>query len=179
MRIISGEFKGRRFTPPANLKARPTTDFAKEGIFNVLANCIEFEDITVLDLFSGSGSISFEFASRGAKQVTSIEQNYQHIYFIKKIADELKIKTINAIKGDVFKFISTSKFQYDLIFADPPYELDKLPLLPELVLSSSLLKPNALFVLEHGKKNNFADNKYLKETRSYGNVHFSIFEKVE
>ena len=176
MRIISGIYKGRRFTPPASLKARPTTDFAKEGLFNVLANEIDIEEAQVLDLFAGSGSISFEFVSRGAGDTTSIEQSFQHGAFIKKTAQELNIKTLSVLKADVFRYIETCNHSYDIIFADPPYSLPQLAEIPNKIMNSALLKPDGLFILEHGKNNTFGEHPNFINTRHYGNVHFSFFK---
>jgi 16S rRNA (guanine966-N2)-methyltransferase len=176
MRIISGTYKGRRFSPPASLKARPTTDFAKEGLFNVLGNQLDIEDTQVLDLFAGSGSISFEFVSRGAAHTTSVEQNYQHIAFIKKVTQELGIKNISVLKADVFRYIESCKQSFDIIFADPPYALPQLAELPDKIMQSDILKKEGLFILEHGKSNTFTTHPNFVEFRHYGNVHFSFFK---
>jgi len=177
MRIISGTHKGRRFNPPSSLKARPTTDFAKEGLFNILDNNIDFDGIDVLDLFSGTGSISYECSSRGANNIFSIELDYQNSQFIKKTAEELGLKNINVIKGDVFKFISHCSAKFDLIFADPPYALPTLKTIPEELFKQDILKDDGLFVLEHGRDNSFKTDPNFIEERNYGNVHFSLFKK--
>jgi 16S rRNA (guanine966-N2)-methyltransferase len=176
MRIISGKFKGRRLQVPTNITARPTTDFAKEGLFNLLNNRIDFEGIDVLDLFAGTGSIGFEFISRDCKSLISIEQNERHCVFIRKVCTELKIDNLSLIKTDVFKFIETCHSQFDMIFADPPYELEQLAEIPDLILSKKLLKEDGLFVLEHSSKNNFDQHPHFIEHRNYGNVNFSFFE---
>jgi 16S rRNA (guanine(966)-N(2))-methyltransferase RsmD len=176
MRIISGQFKGRRLQVPTNITARPTTDFAKEGLFNLLNNRIDFEGIDVLDLFAGTGSISVEFVSRDCKSVISIELNERHASFIRKICTELKITNLSLIKTDVFKFIDTCHSQFDMIFADPPYELEKLAGIPDLIFSKKLLKEDGLFVLEHSSKNNFNQHPHFIEHRNYGNVNFSFFQ---
>ncbi len=176
MRIISGTHKGRRFNPPSSLKARPTTDFAKEGLFNVLAGKISFDGITVLDLFSGTGSISYECASRGASSVFSIEADYQNSQFIKKTSQELGLEVIKVIKGDAFKFISNCGIKSDFIFADPPYSLEMLPTIPDKVFSAGILADDGLFVLEHGRDNSFTTHPNFVEERNYGNVHFSFFK---
>jgi len=176
MRIISGQFKGRRLQVPTNITARPTTDFAKEGLFNLLNNRIDFEGIDVLDLFAGTGSISIEFVSRNCKSVISIEQNERHSAFIRKVCTELKITNLSLIKTDVFKFIDTCHAQFDMIFADPPYELVQLAQIPDLIFSKKLLKEDGLFVLEHSAKNNFDQHPHFVEHRNYGNVNFSFFE---
>jgi len=176
MRIISGKFKGRRLQVPTNITARPTTDFAKEGLFNLLNNRIDFEGIDMLDLFAGTGSIGFEFISRDCKSVISIEQNERHSAFIRKVCTELKITNLSLIKTDVFKFIDTCHGQFDMIFADPPYELEQLAQIPDLIFAKKLLKEDGLFVIEHSSKNNFDQHPHFVEHRNYGNVNFSFFE---
>ncbi len=175
MRIISGTYKGRRLQPPADIKARPTTDFAKESLFNVLNNYTNFEDIEVLDLFSGTGSIALEFISRNCKQVTAIELEHKHCNFIHQTCKLLNITNLTVFRTDVFRFISQCHKQFDIIFADPPYTLKELPLLPELIFKSSLLKPYGLFILEHSAKNNLREHPNFSEQRKYGNVNFSFF----
>ena len=177
MRIISGKFKGRRISPPTNITARPTTDFAKEGLFNLLSNRIDFEETNALDLFSGAGSISLELVSRECKSVTAIEQSERHCAFIRKACAELKIDDLLLLKTDVFKFVEKTRQQYDLIFADPPYDLPKLSDLPDIIFKNNILSENGLFVLEHSAKNNFEQHPNFAEQRHYGNVNFSFFEK--
>ncbi len=177
MRVIAGKYKRRRFDLPKNLKARPTTDFAKENLFNVLNNMIDFEDIKALDLFSGTGAISFELLSRGASEVVSVEKQYAHHEFIKKVAKELKDDNLIAIKGDVFKFIDSSKERFDFIFADPPYDLPNLEMIPELVFKSGLMDDDTLFILEHSSKNDFSSYPEFDQLRVYGSVNFSFFTK--
>ena len=176
MRIISGKYKGRRISAPANITARPTTDFAKEGLFNLLNNRIDFEDIDVLDLFAGTGGISIEFVSRDCRTVISIEQNDRHCNFIRKVCNELKISNLSLMKTDVFKFIDSCRTQFDMIFADPPYELDKLAEIPDLIFNHKLLKADGLFVLEHSAKQSFQNHPNFVDHRNYGNVNFSFFE---
>ncbi|MBR4483297.1 MAG: RsmD family RNA methyltransferase [Paludibacteraceae bacterium] len=176
MRIISGTHKARRFTPPASLKARPTTDFAKEGLFNVLDNIISFEGIRVLDLFSGTGSISYECASRGADSVYSIEIDFQNSRYIKKTSEELGLGAIKVIKGDSFKFMQGCGVKFDFIFADPPYALETLATIPDKLFEAGILAPDGLFVLEHGRTNSFSSHPNFIEERHYGNVHFSFFK---
>ena len=157
---------------PRTFKARPTTDFAKENLFNVLSNYMDFEDgIVALDLFAGTGSISIELVSRGCDRVISVEKDA----FISKIMEEVQTDKCLPIRGDVFKFINGSHEQFDFIFADPPYELKELETIPDLVFENNMLKENGLFVLEHGKKNNFEDNPHFIERRVYGSVNFSFF----
>lgn len=177
MRIISGKYGRRRFETPRNIKARPTTDFARENLFNVLSNLIDFEGIEALDLFSGTGAISFELASRGCSKVVSVEIYAVQYAFIKKVITELKAKEIIAIKGDVFKYIASSREQFDLIFADPPYALPEMEEIPTKILSSKLLRPNGIFILEHSKNNDFSNNPHFEQMRAYGSVHFSFFRQ--
>lgn len=176
MRIISGKFKGRRINPPTNITARPTTDFAKEGLFNLLANKLDFEEITALDLFAGTGSISVELISRGCRQVTAVEQNLRQYDFIRKVSKDFNIDNIVLLKADVFKFIERTKIKYDFIFADPPYELSRLKDIPDIIFSKELLNSGGLFALEHSVKNDFSGHPNFIEQRHYGNVIFSFFQ---
>lgn len=175
MRIISGIFKGRRLTPPKNITARPTTDFAKESLFNLLQNRIEFEGTDMLDLFAGTGGIGIEFVSRGAREVTSVEMAHTQQNFIISTCRLLGIRNLQLIRGDVFKFIAACHTQYDFIYADPPYALDKLATLPDLVFEHQLLKEGGWFVLEHSKADEFSEHPHFVEHRKYGNVNFSFF----
>ena len=175
MRIISGKFKGRRINPPTNITARPTTDFAKEGLFNLLNNRLDFEGITALDLFAGTGSISIELVSRGCKHVTSIEQSLRQYDFIRKTSKELNIDNLTLLKADVFKFIEKAKVKYDFIFADPPYDLSRLQDIPDIIFSKEILDKDGLFILEHSDKNDFSGHPNFMEWRHYGNVNFSFF----
>lgn len=195
MRIISGTYKGRRISPPKNISARPTTDFAKESLFNLLNNRMDFEGIDMLDLFAGTGSIGLEFISRGARDVIAVEMAHTQQNFIIQTCKLLKIKNLNLIRGDVFKFINSCKMQFDFIYADPPYDLPQLSKIPDLIFKdnpstnmtdsvdansnhdhNTLLKPDGIFVLEHSKNNDFSTHPHYVETRKYGNVHFSFFE---
>lgn len=176
MRVISGIYKRRRFDVPHSFKARPTTDFAKENLFNVLSNYIDFEDgVRALDLFAGTGSISIELVSRGCEQVISVEKERSHYAFICKVMQEVKTDKCLPICGDVFKYIKSGRDQFDFIFADPPYELKGLETIPNLIFENNLLKEDGLFVLEHGKKDNFEENPNFIERRAYGSVNFSFF----
>ena len=177
MRIISEKFKGRRIDPPHSITARPTTDFAKESLFNVLNNLIDFEEISCLDLFAGTGSISIELASGGCPSVLAIEQNDAHLAFIKKTIKTLGIETIFPLKADVFRFLPTTAQTFDFIFADPPYDLRTLELLPNLIFENNLLKDDGIFVLEHSKKNDFSAHPNFMQHRNYGNVNFTFFQK--
>jgi 16S rRNA (guanine966-N2)-methyltransferase len=178
MRIISGKFRGRRIQLPTTIEARPTTDFAKEGLFNLLNNRIEFEGCKMLDLFSGTGSIGFEFVSRGAESATLVEINERHCRFIRKVCTDLSIKNILLIKGDAIRFIQSGNGSYyDFIFADPPYAISNMQEIPDLILNASILSENGLFVLEHSSKNTFKKHECFTDHRTYGNVNFSFFEK--
>ncbi len=178
MRIISGLHKGKRLYPGKYFKARPTTDFAKENLFNVLSNYFEFSELSVLDLFSGTGSISYEFASRGALMVDSVESNTRYHSFIQKTARELEFTHLTAIRADAFRFLKHISRQYDIIFADPPFDLKGIDQLPHLVFSRNLLKPGGWFILEHGKDHDFSLLPQFRELRKYGSVHFSVFENT-
>ncbi len=175
MRVITGKYKGRRFDIPHTFKARPTTDFAKENIFNVLRAYVDFEGAECLDLFAGTGSISLEMLSRGAQEVVSIERDREHLAFIHYCMEKIGALNSITIYGDVFRYIKTCRKQFDFIFADPPYDLPTLNTLPDLIFSNSLLSEEGVFVLEHSKKNNFAAHPHFIEQREYGKVHFSIF----
>lgn len=177
MRIVGGQYKGRQFNPGKSFKARPTTDMAKESLFNILQNKVDFEQITVLDLFSGTGSISFEFASRGCQDITSVEQNFHHHRFIQEVIARLGEKHIKAIKANAFVFVEKTAQTYDLIFADPPYDHKHFAEIPSLILSKDILKPEGLFILEHSKNYDFSNYPGFIEVRNYGSVHFSFFRK--
>ncbi|MBK9389906.1 MAG: RsmD family RNA methyltransferase [Bacteroidetes bacterium] len=176
MRIIGGKYRGRRISPPSGFKARPTTDFAREGLFNILNNRLDFETVIVLDLFSGTGCMSYEFASRGASEVHLVERDHVHISGIRKIINELGIENIKAIHIDVKAYLKTCKAKYDLVFADPPYELKWLRDIPDLVLDSGVLKEDGFFVLEHPRDMSFSDHSQFFEHRNYGGVNFSFFK---
>lgn len=175
MRIITGEYKGRHFDIPRTFKARPTTDFAKENIFNVLMGYMDLDGATALDLFAGTGSISLELISRGCATVVSVEADRDHARFISQCMQKLGTQRNMLIRGDVFRFVKSCRQQFDFIFADPPYDLDKLETLPDLILEHGLLKPEGLLVFEHGKRNSFDEHPRFVEHRSYGSVNFSLF----
>ena len=179
MRIISGKYKGRRINPPSNFTARPTTDYARESLLNILTNRIDFEAVNILDLFAGTGSISYEFASRGALVVHLVEKNPKHMSFIRRMVDEMKFDNIKPIHIDVKSFLKTCRFKYDIVFADPPYDLTWLDTLPELVASSGVLKEEGVFILEHPKDLRFSSHKLFFEHRNYGSVNFSFFRSGE
>lgn len=200
MKIITGQYGGRRFDPPRNLNARPTTDLAKQALFNILQNRMDLEGCRALDLFSGTGSISFELLSRGAARVVSVEMGHTQQQFIQKVAAQLNIPRSRhqLIRGDVFRYLNTppalaigasapsspshgssapsSAPPFDLIFADPPYDLADLDKLPDLVLQPGWLAPDGIFILEHGKSSDFSAHPLFQELRTYGAVHFSFFQ---
>lgn len=177
MRIISGKYRGRRINPPSTFSARPTTDFAREGLFNILDNRIDFRSVSVLDLFAGTGSISYEFASRGAKIIHLVEIEVRHIAFIRKMVSEMKIDNIKTIHVDVRSYLKACRFKYDLVIADPPYDLKWLDSIPDLIISSEILNETGFFILEHPKSMNFSSHRSFFEHRNYGNVNFSFFRK--
>ena len=179
MRIITGIYKGRHFDIPKTFKARPTTDFAKENIFNVLTGYLDFEGISALDLFSGTGSISLELVSRGCAHVISVELDRDHHRFIQDCLKKLDTNSCVALRGDVFRFIKSCKHGFDFIFADPPYALKELSSIPSLIFEKGLLKEGGIFVLEHGKDQDFTADPHFVEHRSYGSVNFSIFRTTE
>jgi len=180
MRIIGGIHKRRRFALPKNFEARPTTDFAKENIFNVVDNLIDLEETTqALDLFSGTGSIGFELVSRGCQQVTCIEKKFQHYQYICKIRQELKADNMQVLNGDVFRFLQNTKQTFDFIFADPPFNLKELPDVPHTILSKNLLKEGGLFIMEHPKEYDFSALPLFFQRRVYGAVNFSLFFRQE
>lgn len=176
MRIITGKYKGRHFEIPRSFKARPTTDFAKENLFNVLRGYLDFEDAHALDLFSGTGSITLELLSRGCSRVVSVEKDPFHYRVIEEFLYRLGDENAFLIRGDVFKFLSTVHEQFNLIFADPPYTLPNISDLPDLILERDLLLPNGLFILEHGKRDDFKNHPRFVEHRAYGSVNFSFFQ---
>ncbi|MBR3939838.1 MAG: 16S rRNA (guanine(966)-N(2))-methyltransferase RsmD [Bacteroidales bacterium] len=177
MRIITGTLKGRRLNPPENLPVRPTTDMARESLFNILNNILDYEDIVVLDLFSGTGAVSFEFISRGAKQVTAIEINNKCTDFIKKSADVFNVKNLHVVRADVFDIIKRAYQKFDVIFADPPYILEDLPKIPDMIFEKDMLTGDGLFILEHSKEHEFDNHPYFWQHRKYGKVNFTFFKK--
>lgn len=176
MRIISGTYGGRRLSPPKNITARPTTDFAKESLFNLLNNRLDFEGMDMLDLFAGTGGIGIECISRGARSVTAVEIAHVQQNWIISCCKQLGIRNLSVIRGDVFKFLASCRMQFDLIFADPPYALEELPTLPDVILKQGILKEGGWLVIEHGKDTDFTNHPNHIETRSYGSVHFSFFQ---
>lgn len=175
MRIISGKYKGRRLVVPKNFKARPTTDFAKENLFNILNNTIDWESINALDLFGGTGGISFELISRGCADVTCVEKYAPHYNFIEKTKELLQAQGLKILKTDAFKYLEICKTKYDFIFADPPYDLPAVETIPQLILTKQLLNQGGVFIMEHSKDYSFDHLPLFVEKRMYGSVNFSIF----
>lgn len=176
MRIIGGTHKGYVIKAPKDLPVRPTTDFAKEGLFNILSNRIDLENRSVLDLFSGTGHISLEFASRGCKPIIGVDQHFKCVGFLKAMAQEHKFD-ISAVKSEVFDYLKKSNLKFDLIFADPPYDLKNIPEINTLVFERNLLNDNGILIIEHGSKTKLESLKGFTRLRNYGNVNFSFFEK--
>jgi 16S rRNA (guanine966-N2)-methyltransferase len=176
MRIIGGTLKGLRLNPPKNLPVRPTTDLAKEALFNILQNQIEFDDITVLDLFCGTGNITYEFASRGAKQVVGVDRSIHCINYVKDTARQHGLDQIKTFKADIFKYLQVETTQYDLIFADPPYDLNQIPEIPKIIFEKNLLLPGGLLIVEHQSMQNLSNHPAFTEHRTYGHSSFSFFK---
>lgn len=177
MRVITGKYKGRRFDIPRTFKARPTTDFAKENLFNVLQGYIDFDEApSALDLFSGTGSITLELLSRGCGHVVSVENDPLHFSFICAFIDKLQDRAAFPVRADVFRYLARCREHFDFIFADPPYALEQLAQMPDIVMERNLLTEGGLFVLEHGKHNDFSQHPRFVEHRAYGSVNFSFFQ---
>ncbi len=177
MRIIRGKYGRRRFDVPTNISARPTTDFARENIFNVLENIIDFDGISAIDLFAGTGAISLEMVSRGATNVTAVELAPTQYRFIEKVRQQLNCSELRVVKGDALKFIQASVSPVDLVFADPPYNMDGFDEIPRIILESSAVGPETIVVLEHGKNRDFSSLLGFFQHRAYGSVNFSLFRK--
>nr|WP_294897446.1 RsmD family RNA methyltransferase [uncultured Pedobacter sp.] len=175
MRIVGGRLKGIRFNPPKNLPVRPTTDMAKEALFNILGNQLEINELKVLDLFSGTGNISLEFASRDAVEITSVDKNFGCYNYLKNIGKEQNLTQIKAIKADVFKFLNQEKDRFDLIFADPPYDLTRIPEIATIVFDKNLLTENGLLIIEHQSMQDLSAHPKFTEKRKYGYSAFSFF----
>jgi 16S rRNA (guanine(966)-N(2))-methyltransferase RsmD len=177
MRIISGKYGGRKINPPSKMPyTRPTTDIAKEGLFNILGNNLNFEGLKTLDIFGGTGSISYELASRGATDLTIVEKDPKMAEFIKSTSNALQIKNFHVIKSEVFKFLESCTNKYDFIFAGPPYALKTIDDLPIIIFERGLLVENGWFVLEHTPANNYEEMPHFKAVRNYGTTLFSIFK---
>ncbi len=177
MRIIGGKLKGIRFHPPTGLPTRPTTDRSKEALFNILNNQLDFEGIHALDLFSGTGNISIELASRGAATVTSVDTSFKCCSFIKDIAKKHQLNTITVIKEDVLKFVKRNRQSFDFIFADPPFDMAEIPQLPHLIFENKLLNPGGLLIIEHPSKRKINQHPAFLNQREYGYSSFSFFKE--
>lgn len=177
MRIIAGSLRGRRLNPPTTLPVRPTTDMARESLFNILNNYVDYEDCAVMDLFAGTGAVSLEFVSRGAREVTSVEINNQCTDFIKATATQLGVKNLHVVRADVFDLLKRAYKKFDIIFADPPYALEDLPKLPDLIFGHDLLTEDGVFVLEHPREYSFEEHPHFWQHRNYGKVNFTFFAK--
>ena len=179
MRIIGGTYKGHHFVPSSSFRSRPTTDFSKEDLFDILDNRIHWEVTDALDLFAGTGSISFELVSRGCRQVTAVEKDFVHCKFIRKVIAELGIDNLRLYQNDVFKVLARSGAAYDLVFADPPYDAPWFASVPEIILKAGVVKPSGLFILEHPKAFRFDQLPGFQEIRHYGSVRFSFFKSLQ
>ncbi|MCM1005193.1 MAG: 16S rRNA (guanine(966)-N(2))-methyltransferase RsmD [Prevotella sp.] len=175
MRIIRGKYGRRRFDVPRNITARPTTDFARENIFNVLENLEDFDGKSALDLFSGTGAIALEFLSRGCDRVVAVEMAATQANFIRSVKEKLNAAALTVVKGDVFKYVETCSAQFDFIFADPPYDHPRFAEIPELILNSQMLKPGTWVIVEHNKNHDFSALPHFEQHRTYGSVNFSLF----
>lgn len=177
MRITGGFLKSRRFEPPKSFRARPTTEVAREALFNILSNYFDFEECRILDLFAGTGAISLEFASRGALSVTCVEKDFVHYKYIKKLVEDLKLQdVIHPVKGDVFRFLSNMQnLSVSMVFADPPFDLPGSEKIIDLVLATGVLAPEGLLIMEHGPSKDFSAHPRFHSIRKYGKVHFSFF----
>jgi 16S rRNA (guanine966-N2)-methyltransferase len=178
LRIIGGKYRGKRIVPPPGFKARPTTDFARESLFNILNNRLDFGEISVLDLFAGTGSISYEFASRGVREVHLVEQDVKHISGIRRIIKDTGFDNIKPIHIDVRTYLKICNVKYDIVFADPPYNLEWLSEIPDMVTGSGVIKEDGFLILEHPRKMSFTGHNLFFEHRHYGGVNFSFFRAV-
>lgn len=175
MRIISGSHKSRQIKPPKNLPVRPTTDMAKEALFNILVNNFDLNEVIVLDLFAGTGNITYEFASRGALGVTSIDTELRCVDFIRTTARDLGFEAVLAFRSDAFRFLQNTQNSYDIIFCDPPYDMEGIEVIPRIVLEKKLLKEDGWLIIEHSDRIKFNDTPGFMQDRHYGSVNFSIF----
>ena len=178
MRIISGTHKSRRIQAPKNLPVRPTTDISKEALFNILVNNFDLQDVLVLDLFAGTGNITYEFASRGATGVVSIDIELRCVDFIRKTAKELGFEGVLSFRSDAFRFLQKTENTYDIIFCDPPYELEGVEEIPKAVMERKLLKEDGWLIVEHSRDYDFSNLPGFSQKRKYGKVNFSIFTAV-
>ncbi|HEY5326723.1 MAG TPA: RsmD family RNA methyltransferase [Mucilaginibacter sp.] len=176
MRIIGGALKGLRLNPPKNLPVRPTTDLAKEALFNILQNQVDFEGLKVVDLFSGTGNIAMEFASRGAEHVLCVDRSILCVNYLKDTARQHGLNGIKVNKEDVFKYLQHETEQFDLVFADPPYDLNRIPDIPKIIFEKNMLLPGGLLIVEHQSMQNLSNHPAFAEQRQYGHSSFSFFK---
>ena len=175
MRIIAGTLKGRRLNPPQNLPVRPTTDMAREGLFNILNNYVDYEECSVMDLFAGTGAMSVEFISRGAREVTAVDINNACTEYIKSEAQRLELRNLRVVRADVFDLLKRANRKFDIVFADPPYAIEGLDKLPDLVFEHQLLTEDGIFILEHPREYSFEEHPRFWQHRNYGKVNFTFF----
>lgn len=178
MRIIAGNLRGRRLNPPTTLPVRPTTDMARESLFNILNNYVDYDECDVLDLFAGTGAVSMEFVSRGAREVTAVDINAQCVEFIKSSAQQFGVGNLRVVRSDVFDLLKRAYKKFDIVFADPPYALENLDRLPDLVFEKELLTPDGIFVLEHPREYQFEEHPRFWQHRHYGKVNFTFFAQT-
>jgi len=178
VRIIAGNLRGRRLNPPTTLPVRPTTDMARESLFNILNNYVDYDECAVLDLFAGTGAVSLEFVSRGAKEVTSVDINAQCVDFIKSSAQQFGVKNLHVVRSDVFDLLKRAYKKFDIVFADPPYALENLAQLPDLVFEKNLLTNDGIFILEHPREFQFEEHPHFWQHRHYGKVNFTFFAQT-
>ncbi len=175
MRIIAGKLRGRRINPPQSLPVRPTTDMARESLFNILNNYVDYEECSVLDLFAGTGAVSLEFVSRGVREVTAIDINVQCTDFIKQAANQLAVSNLRVVRADVFDLLKRANRKFDIVFADPPYAIEGLASLPDLVFAHDILTEDGIFILEHPREYQFEEHPHFWQHRAYGKVNFTFF----
>lgn len=175
MRIISGSYRGKQIRPPGNFKSRPTTDFARESLFNILIHQYDLEELDVLDLFGGTGSITYEFASRGVRSVVTVELEPLHYRFIRNTCTDLEFDMVTVIRGDVFRYLKKPYQSFDIIFADPPFDHPRLEELPSMISGTEILADGGLFILEHSSGYSFSAHPWFQTQKKYGSVNFSFF----
>lgn len=175
MRIIAGTLRGRRLEPPQDLPVRPTTDMARESLFNILNNYVDYEDCSVMDLFAGTGAVSLEFISRGARDVTAIDINVQCTDFIKRCATQFHVNNLHVVRANVLDLLMRANRRFDIVFADPPYALAELPTLPDIVFEKEVLTDDGIFILEHPREYSFEEHPHFWQHRAYGKVNFTFF----
>lgn len=176
MRIIAGKYRGKQINAPSNLPVRPTTDFAKEALFNLVNNHYNLDQISVLDLFAGTGNISYELASRGCADITAVDLHPVCIKFINQTVEKLDLKEIHVVRSDAFTFVKRAYRKWDLIFADPPFDIGRHAEIVDQVFASNRLEENGMLIVEHPKEVDLSAHPNFTESRKYGHIHFSFFE---